>query len=146
MPRWNALDRVRKLTSQTAQALTKELRAIESEKNRLTADLDAAADQIRQTLKQLGHSSNGNGDARTVATPTKARTGKRIRRTLDQLKDEANAIIQFVKNAGAEGVSGNDIRARHPKIGPDLKGFVTKYSGKKLKTTGVARSMRYFGS
>jgi hypothetical protein len=144
MPRSNALDRVRKLTAQTARALTKELSAIETEKSRLTADLNAAADQIRETLKQLGH--RGNGHASILAAPPKAKKGKRIRRTLDQLKDEANAIIQFVKNAGSEGVSGNDIRARHPKIGPDLRGFVTKYSGKKLKTTGVASSMRYFVS
>jgi hypothetical protein len=146
MPRSNALDRVRKLTAQAARALTTELRAIESEKNRLTADLDAAADQIRETLEQLGHGSNGNGHVAKIAAPAKAKAGKRIRRTLDQLKDEANAIIQFVKSAGMDGVSGNDIRERHAKIGPDLKGFVTKYSGKKLKTTGVARSMRYFVS
>jgi hypothetical protein len=146
MPRSNVLDRVRKLTAQTARALTVELRAIESEKSRLTADLDAAADHIRVTLKQLGHSSSGNDHVAKIAATKKVRAGKRIRRTLDQLKDEANAIIQFVKNAGSEGVSGNDIRERHAKIGPDLKGFVTKYSGKKLKTTGVARSMRYFVS
>jgi hypothetical protein len=143
MPRQaNVLNRVRKLTAQTAKALTAELHVIESEKKRLTTDLDMAADHIRETLKQLGHQDNGR--FAVTRTSPKAGKGKRIRRSLDQLKQEAGAIIALIKSASADGVSGPEIRAKHPKIGPDLKGFVQKYSGKKLKTTGVARSMRYF--
>lgn len=143
MPRLNALDRVRKLTVQTAKALAKELQAIESEKKRLAADLDVAADRIRETLRQLGHNGNGHSVRTTLVREKK---GKRIRRTPDQLKHEAETIVQFVKNSGSKGVSGPEIRERYPKIGPDLKGFVEKFSGKKLKTTGLARSMRYFVS
>ena len=145
MPRTSSvLDRVRKTTTQFAENLKRELQNIEEEKRRVTADLDEAAEQIRNTLAQLGHSTNDREGTRTRAAMPKA--GKRIRRSLHQLKAEAEAIIALVKEKGAEGATGPEIRKHHPKIGPDIKGFVHKYSGKKLKSTGAARSMHYLVS
>lgn len=138
------LDRVRRVTASTVETLKKELRHIEEEKRRLTADLDEAADHLRETLQQLGHRGNGRIASRRAVR--KHRSGKRIRRTPEQLKREAEAIIDLVKSKGTEGASGPEIRKHHAKIGPDIKGFVHKYCGKKLKSTGAARSMRYFAS
>ena len=139
------LARVRKLTAETAKTLKAELAHIEAEKQRLTADLDQAAAQIRSTLQQLGHGSNGVAVHSTLKRAV-AKSRKRIRRTPEQLKAEANAIIELVKSKGSEGATGPEIRKHHAKIGPDLKGFVQKFGGKKLKTTGAARSMRYFAN
>src|SRR5256885_9076138 len=106
------LESVRKVTAKTAETLRAQLRRIEDEKQRISADLDEAADRLRQTLQQLGHAaSNGNGAAgrkRQMATRAvrSRRKEKRIRRSLPQLKQEAEAIIHFVKSKGAEGVSG----------------------------------------
>lgn len=136
------LDRVKKVTAKTVESLKKELRHIEDQRQRLTADLDEAESRIRQTLLQLGQGTNGKtASKRAVVKPTK---GKRIRRTPEQLKQEAQAIIELVRSKGAEAATGLEIRAQHAKIGPDIKGFVHKYSGRKLKSTGVGRSMRYF--
>src|SRR5689334_3034429 len=133
MPSGSAvLESVRKVTAKTAATLKAQLRRIEDEKQRVNADLDEAADRLRQTLQQLGRSTNGNGAAvgksRTAALGVSAgRKRKRTRRSLGQLKQEAEAIIQFIKGKGSEGASGPEIRQRHDKIGPDLKGFVKKY-------------------
>jgi len=135
----SVLDRVRKVTRRTVDTLKKELGAIEDEKRRLTAHLDDAASRIRQTLSSLG--LGGNGRASAVRQPRK---GKRIRRSAEQLKQEAEAIIQFIKSKADQGVKGNEIRTRHPKVGPDIKGFVQKHSGRKLKTSGKKAAMRYF--
>ena len=139
----DVLDRVRKVTDQTAQRLQQELDHIEGQKRRLTAELDEAAERIRLTLQQLRHNTNGKAVEKRGAV-ARASSGKRIRRTPQQLKAEAEAIIELVKSKGSQGATGNEIRERHPKIGPDLKGFVQKYSGRKLKSTGAARTMRYF--
>src|SRR5437016_3887489 len=113
------LDRVRRVTAKTAGMLKAELQRIEDEKRRITADLDEAAEGLRQTLQQLGH-SGGNGTAirrtRVARGPAlRARKGKRIRRSPAQLKQEAEAIIHFIKSKGTEGAKGPEIRARHAK-------------------------------
>ena len=54
------------------------------------------------------------------------------------------SVIQFIKGKGSHGAKGADIRKHHPKVGPDIKGFVQKHAGQKLKTTGVKATMRYF--
>jgi len=139
---------VRKLTAATAKTLNAELAQIEAEKQRLTADLDEAAAQIRGTLEKLGYGSNGVSVSKSPkaseANVASGKPRKRIRRTPEQLKGEAIAIIELIKSKGSEGATGPEIRARHAKIDPDLKGFVQKFGGKKLKTAGKARSMRYF--
>src|SRR5438093_410779 len=99
------LDRVRTLTMQTAETLKKELRNIEEEKRRLVAGFTEAADQIMETLRRLGHSTN----SKSVATPTVPRKKRRVRRTPDQLKHDAQAIIQFIKQKGTQGAKGADI-------------------------------------
>ncbi len=73
--------------------------------------------------------------------PSKRGKGKRIRRTPDQLATEANAIYDMVQQR--KSVSGPEIRAKFPKVGPDIKGYVKQYSGKSLKSKGTRRAMRY---
>jgi hypothetical protein len=135
--------RVQKLTAQTAAGLQKELAWISKEKAALTAGLDEAAERIRSTLSKIGHAQ----DARGAATPkpkASRKTSTRIRRSPDQLKREADAIFQMVKSKGDQGARGGEIRKSHPKVGPDIKGFVQKHGGHKLKTTGKKASTRYF--
>lgn len=158
MSRMNmVLDRVRKVTAKTIESLRRELNHIEQEKRRVIEGLDGADRQIRNALEQLGNQTGGgngrggNGRAQAQSESNAPRAaakatskGKRIRRNPEQLKAEAEAIVTLVKSGGAEGISGPDIRKQHAKIGPDIKGFVQKYSGRKLRSTGVARSMRYF--
>ena len=100
------LERVRRLEDKTAQSLGKELERIEKAKERLTTDLDAAAERIRRTLGELGGRMNG---ARTVK-PAAGRTRRRIRRNPEQLAKEASAIFQLIKSKGDKGATGRDIR------------------------------------
>ena len=143
------LERVQKLTQSTAERLKKELRRIEHERGRLTASLDHAAERIQGTLSHLGirfgTSTNGHRSTTQPKAPAR-RKGKRIRRTPEQLKRESEAIIQCIKGKGSAGASGAQIREHHPKVGPDIKGFVKLYTGRKLKTTGQRSAMRYFAS
>lgn len=137
------LQRVQKLTAQTAEGLKRELEWISKEKAALTAGLDEAAERIQSTLSKLGHGLSG----RTTATPSRPgrkRSGRtRIRRNPEQLKQEAEAIYQLVKSKGDQGAIGREIRKNHPKVGPDITGFVQKHSKHKLKTTGKKATTRY---
>ena len=140
----SVLTRWERVAEEAAGKLRRELVRIEGEKERLTADLDSAAERIRNTLAQLGHSSNGKGGTHKARQPRVK--GKRVRRSADQLKREADAIYQLVKSAGAEGAAGRDIRKHHPKVGPDIKGFIQKYTSHKVKTTGKKASTRYLAA
>src|SRR5690242_11366954 len=120
------LDRVRKVTENTAATLRRQLTSIDDEKRKLTAHLDDAAERIKKTLSELGHTNNG----KRVFPQPRRKSGKRIRRNSDQLKHDAEAIIQFIKSKGSDGAKGGDIRQHHPKVGPDIKGFVHKHSGR----------------
>jgi len=145
------LDRVRRLTAQTEQSLKKELRKIEDEAARLTNQLDSAAERIRATLRSLGSKvpmGRGGGTRVKASTMVGAssggRKGKRIRRSPEQLQKIGESVVQFIKNKGSEGASGVEIRKVAGKIGPDIKGFIAKFGGEKLKTSGVKSQMRYF--
>lgn len=134
------LERVQRLTAQTVDGLKRELAWISKEKAALTAGLDEAAERIQNTLAKLGH---GLGRS-TEAKPRPKKGGRtRVRRGPAELKREADAIFQLVKSRGGEGARGSDIRKQHPKVGPDIKGFVQKHGGHKLKTTGKKASTRY---
>jgi hypothetical protein len=146
MTRVNAvLDRVRRLTTLTEQTLKRELRNIEDEAQRLTAQFGAAAARIRATLRSLGDhgaARRGRPPGSVAAAGTKKR--KRIRRSPEQLQKVGESVVRFIRSKGDQGASGVEIRKLHDKIGPDIKGFVEKFGDQKLKTTGVKSSMRYF--
>ncbi|HWB53426.1 MAG TPA: hypothetical protein VG722_04510 [Tepidisphaeraceae bacterium] len=125
---------------QTAENLRRELRRIEEEKARITADLDKAANGIAAALQQLGYSATRATSPRSVGPSGKK---KRIRRNPGQLKKYAEGVYQLVKSAGANGASGAQIRREFPKVGQDIKGFVHKHAGGRLKTTGKKSFMRY---
>ena len=74
------LDRIRKVTQRTTETLKRELAYIETQKSRLTAHLDDAAQRIRKTLGDLAHSDNGEPAVR----PPRATKGKRIRIESDE--------------------------------------------------------------
>jgi hypothetical protein len=136
------LDRVRKVADQTKDNLRLELHRIEKEKGRVTAHLDEAADQIRRTLEQLGDKLS----AKRSPKEPRVRRAKRVRRNPEQLKREAEAIFQLIKAKGHDGAKGAEIRKYHPKVGPDIKGFLLKYGKLKVRTTGRKASMKYFAN
>lgn len=136
------LERVRKVADQTKDNLKQELHRIEKEKGRVTAHLDQAANRIRRTLAELGDKLTGKAPSKAP----RARRAKRVRRTPEQLKRDADAIFQLIKAKGNEGAKGSEIRKHHPKVGPDIKGFLSKYGKLKVKTTGRKASMRYFAN
>ena len=139
------LNRVKKVTQQTTESLRNELRRIEDEKIKLTSHLDDAAERIRDTLSKLGIGAGaGTLNGHRAKATKSSRKSKRIRRSPEQLKQEARAILDLIKSKGDEGATGSQIRERHPKIGPDIKGFMQKFSGRKLKTAGKRAGMRYF--
>jgi hypothetical protein len=134
------LQRVEKVTQDTAENLRRELRLIEEEKQRLFVHLDQAADRIRRTLHQLGGESRG----RRVRRSARLAKSKRVRRDADQLKRDADAVFNFIRSKGKQGVKGGEIRNHYPKIGQNIPLFVRKFGGHKIRTTGAKAATRYF--
>jgi hypothetical protein len=114
--------------------LKKELAQIEGKRKQFTADLDHAEQRIHQTLRELV-----GGVAKRPQKSTRSK-GKRVRRNPEQLKLEAESIFRLIKSKSGSGVKGGEIRKRHPKVGPDIKAFVEKHAGHKVKKA----AMRYF--
>lgn len=150
------LNRVRKVTASTAKSLRRELRFIEQEKQRLTAELDSAARRIADSIAQLDSSDPGR---RGRGRPSFASSGvpssgpassggrrKRIRRNPEQLKQYASDVYALIKKSGSSGVGGGDIRKQYPNVGQDIRAFVNKHGGHKLKTTGLKSFMRYIAA
>jgi hypothetical protein len=115
--------------------------------------LEDAAKLVMKQLAELGHSIGFNG--RKQASQTKptmaAKTAKagrkhRMRRGPDQLKAEATKALAMIRKAGKEGIAGVEIRKSVPGVGQNIKDFVQKNGGVKLKTTGQRSAMRYFAA
>jgi hypothetical protein len=148
------LNRIRKVTAQTAQNLKRELRFIEREKLRLTAELDVAASKIANSLAQLDHEgaasfSQGRRPGRPAGVKTTTHApakGKRIRRNPEQLKKYADGVYELIKKSGSSGAGGGDVRKQFPSVGQDIRAFVHKHGGYKLKTSGLKSFMRYIAA
>lgn len=91
---------------------------------------------------------SGQGRSTESGSATAGKVGKskrRIRRNAQQLKEQANAILSFIKKGGPEGVKGSAIRAEFGTILPSIKEFVKLYSGQTVKTKGQKAGMTYHG-
>jgi hypothetical protein len=122
-------DKIDTLVKQTVRTIEAEIQAI-----------DRRRDQLTSMLRALSGRENGR-----TATPrhpkARQRTQKRVRRSPEELKKEANEVYQLVKSQG--GISSAELRRYHPKLGPDPKGFVKKFGGKTIKTKGRGRATMY---
>ncbi|MDB5322218.1 MAG: hypothetical protein JWN40_3849 [Phycisphaerales bacterium] len=69
---------------------------------------------------------------------------RRVKRTADQLIAHAQQIVEFIKAAGKEGVSGKDINAKFDGVNPSAKQFLKTHApDTKIKTSGKRAAMRY---
>jgi hypothetical protein len=68
---------------------------------------------------------------------------RRIRRNPEQLKAEATKVLAMIRKAGKEGIGGGEIRKHVAGVGQNIKEFVERNAGVKLKTTGEKVKMRY---
>lgn len=86
-----------------------------------------------------------NPEKKTELTK-REKSGRRVRRTSDQLQAEAKAIVDFIAAAKEEGRSGAEIRAKFKSVGEGMtiKTFIQKYGGEEIRTTGERSKMRYF--
>ena len=135
-----------KLKQQMVKKLLKTMRNIDQERKARTADLDHAAKLIGKELADLGHRIGipDSGHAKKAAAKPRGRTkGKRVRRSADQLKAEAARALGMIRKAGKEGIRGAEIRKAIPGVGQNIKTFVEKNTGEKIKTTGAKASMKY---
>ena len=132
--------KAKKVANQAAEGLKREL-----------AYLDRRRAKITDYLRDLGHtigdamhtSSKPSAPAKTKVKQSPKRKGKRIRRSPEQLKLEAEAIFEMIKKAGSAGIGGGVIRRQHPGVGQDIKGFISKHSDHKIKTKGEMINMTY---
>jgi hypothetical protein len=135
-----------KMKQRMVKSLLKTMRDIDRQRKERVADLDQAARIIGKELADLGHKVGVGNDKPTKARATngKASTkGKRVRRTPEQLKAEAEKALATIRKSGKEGVSGKDIRKVVPGIGQNIKAFIEQNAGEKVRTTGAKASMRY---
>jgi hypothetical protein len=147
------LKRTDRMKQQAVKGLLQTLKHIERERKQRTADLEEAAKAVLNQLRELGHAAAGgsnNGRARRGAArmsgAKRTSTGvkkRRIRRGPEELKAEATKVLETIRKAGKDGIGGNEIRKSFPGVGPDIKGFVEKHGGGKVKTTGQRSKMRY---
>ena len=52
-------------------------------------------------------------------------------------------VLAMIKKAGKDGIGGAEIRKSFPGVGQNIKEFVEKNAGVKVKTTGQKIKMRY---
>jgi hypothetical protein len=106
-------------------------------------------DVPRLDFMDLGWKGNGSGGLtarkKTASVPAAPVAGKkrRIRRTPEQLKAEADKVLAMIRGAGKAGIGGGEIRKKFPGVGQNIKAFVQQYAGVKVKTTGQKVKMRY---
>jgi hypothetical protein len=139
------LKKLSRMKQQAVKGLMQTLKHIDAERKKRTADLDEAARAVLAELQQWGHKADGSSKPKAKKAATTGGAKRRVRRTPEQLKDEATKILAFVRSAGKDGVGGGEIRKKFPGVGQNIKDFVQKNTGAKLKTTGQKVKMRYFG-
>jgi hypothetical protein len=59
------------------------------------------------------------------------------------LKLEAAKALAMIRKAGKDGIGGAEIRKSVPGVGQNIKAFVERNTGEKIKTTGAKRKMKY---
>jgi hypothetical protein len=142
------LKKTDKMKQQAVKGLMRTLKQIDKERKQRTADLEEAAKSVMKQLAELGHSVGINGSKKALATKTAMNTTvgrkRRVRRGPEQLKLEAEKALGMIRKAGKEGIGGAEIRKSVPGVGQNIKDFVEKNGGVKLKTTGQRSAMRYF--
>ncbi len=144
------LKQTERMRQQATKRLLRTLKQIDQERKQRTADLEEAAKVVLKQLAEMGHIAVGT----SKKTATKGRktaitiTGKRrrIRRSPEQLKAEAMQVLAMIKKTGKGGIGGGEIRKSFPGVGQNIKAFVEKNAGVKLKTTGQKIKMRYFAA
>jgi len=134
-----------RMRQQAVTSLLRTLKHIDEERKQRTADLEEAAKVILKRLADLGHLGINTKTAATKAKKNIAAAKKRrIRRKPEELKAEAAKVLAMIKKAGKEGMGGAEIRKNVPAVGQDIRGFVDKNAGVKVRTTGLKSKMRYY--
>ncbi len=138
------LKKTDRMKQQAVKSLLRTLKHIDQERKTRTADLEEAAKVVLKQLADLGHvGSNSKAAATKAKRAVKAGKKRRIRRNPEQLKAEATKVLAMIKKAGKEGIAGGEIRKSVPGVGQNIKEFVEKNAGVKVKTTGQKVQMRY---
>jgi hypothetical protein len=132
------------MKQQAVKSLLRTLKHIDQERKQRTVDLEEAAKVILKQLADLGHVGVNSKTAATKAKKSATAAKKRrIRRSPEQLKAEAVKVLGMIKKAGKQGIGGAEIRKSVSGVGQNIKTFVEKNAGVKVKTTGQKASMRY---
>lgn len=131
-----------KLKQRMVKSLLRTMKQIDQQRKERVADLDHAAKIITKELADLGHRIGVTKPGKKTAAGRKAK-GRRIRRSSEQLKAEATKVLALIRKAGKNGIRGSEIRKSHAGVGQNIKAFVEKNTGEKIKTTGAKASMKY---
>jgi hypothetical protein len=133
-----------RMRQQAVKSLLRTLKHIDQERKQRTADLEDAAKVILKQLTELGHGgSNGRALGKKAKRVAAAGKRRRIRRTPDQLKAEATKVLAMIRKADKDGIGGAEIRKSVNGVGQNIKAFVEKNAGVKIRTTGQKVKMRY---
>jgi hypothetical protein len=108
--------------------------------------VQAIAEQVER-LNELYHSATGRyyvssrKDKAAAAAPAE---GKRGRRSIEDLKAQAEDVADFLKSKGRDGATAAEMRERFGKLSPGVKPFVEKHTDYKIKTEGAKAGTVYF--
>jgi hypothetical protein len=98
---------------------------------------------IEGELTRLGGGRKGRRKITEEAIPQR-RTGKRKRRSREELTAMAQQIVDFIKGKGKEGAAAKDLQRQFGPLLPSVNAWLKLYSPGKVKTSGVKSKMRYF--
>jgi hypothetical protein len=100
-------------------------------------------DIIEGELKKLGGRGRGARKTTEEADPHR-RSGKRKRRSREELNALAQEVVSFIREKGKAGAAAKDLQVQFGPLVPSVNAWLKLYSPVKVKTTGVKAKMRYF--
>ena len=143
------------------ESLFKEVQSIGSKCQQGIDELLREQTQIRQTaeqrihviaeqverLNELYHSATGRYyvSSKKDKAAAKADSGERqARRSSEDLKAQADEVVDFLKVKGREGAKATEMKAKFGKLSPGVKPFIEKHTDYKIKTEGAKAGTVYF--
>jgi len=114
------------------------VRKLKARHDKLMTEIDL----INGELERLGGRRRGRPKSAEQASPK--RTGKRKRRSREELTALAQEIVSFIRDKGKEGAAAKDLQGQFGPLVPSVNAWLKLYSPVKVKTSGAKAKMRYF--
>jgi hypothetical protein len=103
------------------------------------------AEQVER-LNELYHSATGRyyvSSKKDKAANADAGDKRQGRRSSEELKAQAEEVVDYLKTKGRDGAKAGEIKERFGKLSPGVKPFIEKHTDYKIKTEGAKAGTVY---